>query len=143
MRFVLALLLAMFLGACLAGTLDANSRPAVIPKLSELPEDHAQRDAVLDQSHETAGPEQRKGMTKTERKVETAAAYAAAIIGDMFSSDHNVTFGVAIDEKVDHSALHHREEGHREEGQGSGSGSGSAAVVEPDRGELMPWVKLK
>lgn len=132
MRFVLALLL----GGCLAGSLDANSRPAVIPKLSELPEDHAQRDAVLDQSHETAGPEQRKGMTKTERKVETAAAYAAAIIGDMFSSDHNVTFGVAFDEKVDHSQLHREE-------AGSGSGSGSAAVVEPPSGDLMPWVKLK
>lgn len=131
MRFVLALLL----GGCLAFSLDANSRPAVIPKLSELPEDHAQRDAVLDQSHETAGPEQRKGMTKTERKVETAAAYAAAIIGDMFSSDHNVTFGVAFDEKVDNSQL-------RKQPEGSGSGSGSA-VVEPPSGDLMPWVKLK
>ena len=138
MRLVLALLL----GGCLAGSLDANSRPAVIPKLSELPEDHAQRDAVLDQSHETAGPEQRKGMTKKERKVETAAALAAAIIGDAFSSDHNVTIGVSTDtDPVKPTHVH--VDGERTEPAGQGSGSATNAVVEPRPGDLLPWVKLK
>jgi hypothetical protein len=136
MRFVLAIVFAGWLGGCLAGSLDANSRPAVIPKLSELPEDHAQRDAVLDQSHETAGPEQRKGLTKKERKIETAAALAAAIIGDAFSSDHNVTIGVSTDtDPVKPMSKY------EDPDAGSGSGSGSATPVEPT--ELMPWVKLK
>jgi hypothetical protein len=133
MRYVLAFLL----GGYLAGSLDANSRPAVIPKLSELPEDHAQRDAVLGQSHETAGPEQRKGMTKKERKAETAAALAAAIIGDAFSSDHNVTIGAAIDSSADDPKPIPREDA-----QGSGSGAARPAAIEP-AGELLPWVKLK
>jgi len=133
MRFLLAIAFAAWLGGCLAGSLDANSRPAVIPKLSELPEDHAQRDAVLDQSHETAGPEQRKGLTKKERKIETAAALAAAIIGDAFSSDHNVTIGVSTDTDP--------VKPYEDPDAGSGSGSGSATPVEPT--ELMPWVKLK
>jgi hypothetical protein len=133
MRYVLAFLL----GGCLAGSLDANSRPAVIPKLSELPEDHAQRDAVLDQSHAIAGPEQRKGMTKKERKAETAAALAAAIIGDVFSSDHNVTIGVAIDSSADEPTPIPRDDA-----KGSGSGVARPAASEP-AGELLPWVKLK
>lgn len=132
MRLVLALLL----GGCLAGTLDANSRPTVIPKLSELPEDHAQRDAILDQSQQAAGPEQRRGMTKKERRAETAAALAAAIIGDMFSSTHSVTIGVAIQPEADHTPLRRQEE----EGQGSAS---AAPLVEPPAEDLMPWVKLK
>jgi hypothetical protein len=110
----------------------------VIPKLSELPEDHAQRDAILDQSQQAAGPEQRKGMTKKERRAETAAALAAAIIGDMFSSTHNVTLGIAVEPAPDRTPL--RREG--EEGEGSGSGS-AAVAVEPPAGDLMPWVKLK
>jgi hypothetical protein len=137
MRFVLALLL----GGCIAGTLDANSRPAVIPKLSELPEDHAQRDAILDQSHATEAPEKQKPLSKKERRAVTAAAFAAAIIGDMFSTDHNVTLGMAIDSSADAPKAIPREQG-----QGSGSGSGSAAEspapIEP-AGDLMPWVKLE
>jgi hypothetical protein len=139
MRFVLALLL----GGCIAGTLDANSRPAVIPKLSELPEDHAQRDAILDQSHATEGPEKQQPLSKKERRAVTAAAFAAAIIGDIFSTDHNVTLGIAVDSSVDAPKAIPREQG---QGSGSGSGSGSAAEtpapIEP-AGDLMPWVKLK
>jgi hypothetical protein len=141
MRSVLALLFIGFAG-CLAGTLDANSRPAVIPKLSELPEDHAQRDAVLDQSHETAGPEQRKGMTKKERKIETAAALAAALIGDAFSSDHNVTIGLSTDtDPVKPAHIH--VDGEPTEPAGQGSGSATPVVVQPPSGDLLPWVKLK
>lgn len=146
MRSVLAFFIAGWLGGglvgCLAGTLDANSRPAVIPKLSELPEDHAQRDAVLDQSHETAGPEQRKGMTKKERKIETAAALAAALIGDAFSSDHNVTIGVSTDTDPVKPA-HVHVDGEPREPAGQGAGSATPAVVQPPPGDLLPWVKLE
>jgi len=95
MRAVLALVL---LGGCLIAGSSAGSgstRPGVMPMLSELPADATKRDAILDSSNTVAGPEQRKGMTVKERKTETAAATAAAIIGGMFSKTQNVTLGTA------------------------------------------------
>src|SRR5439155_19858605 len=71
------------------------TRPAVMPMLSELPTDAEKRDAILDQSAQTAGPEQRQGMTVKERKAETAAATAAAILGSIFSKTSSVTVGTA------------------------------------------------
>lgn len=142
MRLVLAFLLAGCLGG--GGGGGGATRPGVMPMLSELPSDPGQRDAILDQSQQTAGPEQRKGMTKKERKAETTAAYAAAIIGSMFSSDQNVTLGVATTtDSPDVPVPLPR--GAADAGQGSGQGSGSAtpAAVEPPPGQLLPWVKLK
>ncbi len=92
MRFVL---LAVALTGCLSGNLDANLRPGVMPKLSELPGDAEKRDGILNQSGERAGPEQRKTLTRGERKVETMAAVVAALIGEAFSTTKNVTIGVA------------------------------------------------
>lgn len=67
-----------------------------MPMLSELPADPARRDAILDSSNQVAGPEHRKGFTKKERKAESAAATAAAILGSAFSKTQNVTIGGAI-----------------------------------------------
>src|SRR5882672_8893068 len=92
MRALLALVL---LGGCFGGGSSGATRPAVMPLLSELPIEPTKRDAVLEQSAATAGPEQRQGMTAKERKAETAAATAAAIIGSMFSTTTNVTLGTA------------------------------------------------
>jgi hypothetical protein len=95
MRALIALVL---LGGCLGvggGAGGGGVRPGVMPMLSELPGDPAKRDAVLDSSNNVAGPEQRKGMTGKERKAETAAATAAAIIGSMFSKTQSVTLGGA------------------------------------------------
>lgn len=145
----LSLLLALAVaGGCLGGVLG-DTKPAVIPKLSELPPDPEKRDAVLDQSHETAGPEHRKGMTKKERKAETIAAFAAALIGEAFSSSHSVTLGSSS--TVDENALFEKPRPARASGAGAGSGSGSGsdagsgAVNEPpaDASQLTPWVKLK
>ncbi|HET9623237.1 MAG TPA: hypothetical protein VFP84_17810 [Kofleriaceae bacterium] len=86
-----------------SGAASSGSRPGVLPLLSELPSDPTKRDAVLDQSQAVAGPEQRKGMTVKERKTETAAATAAAILGGMFSKTQNVTLGSAT--TFDESAL--------------------------------------
>jgi hypothetical protein len=111
MRTVLALVL---LSGCFSaglGTGSESTRPGVMPMLSELPADPAKRDAVLDSSSTSAildssstgaGPE-RKGMTVKERKAETAASTAAAIIGGMFSKTQNVTLGAAT--VFDESAL--------------------------------------
>ncbi|TMQ13411.1 MAG: hypothetical protein E6J90_28650 [Deltaproteobacteria bacterium] len=95
MRALIALVL---LGGCFGvggGAGGGGVRPGVMPMLSELPGDPAKRDAVLDSSNHVAGPEQRKGMTGKERKAETAAATAAAIIGSMFSKTKSVTLGGA------------------------------------------------
>jgi hypothetical protein len=95
MRTVLALVL---LGGCVSAgstTGSGATRPGVMPMLSELPGDSTRRDAVLDSSNTVAGPEQRKGMTVKERKAETAASTAAAILGGMFSKTQNVTLGTA------------------------------------------------
>lgn len=94
MRVVLALVLST---GCFGGSLGGtgSTRPGVMPKLSELPGDAGHRDAVLDSSNQSAGPEHRKGMTVRERKVETGAATAAAIVGILFSKTSNVTLGTA------------------------------------------------
>ncbi|CAN5866695.1 hypothetical protein BH11MYX3_BH11MYX3_27990 [soil metagenome] len=138
MRHVLLL---MLLGGCIAGTLDANSRPAVTPKLSELPGDPGKRDAILDQANDTHGPEGRRTASKKQRKVETVAAFAAALVGSAFSKTQNVTLGTAA--AIDEDSLFQKRQAKRPNaatGAGSGSGSGSAAPTEPDSesGQLLP-----
>jgi hypothetical protein len=144
-RLLVLLVLVLAVFGCVGGVLDGNSRPAVIPKLSELPSDPEKRDAVLDRSHETAGPEHRKGMTKKERKAETIAAFAAALVGEAFSSSHSVTLGTSS--TVDENQLFEKTRPARAPGAGSGSGSnaGSGATNEPapDASQLTPWIKLK
>jgi len=91
-----AFLVVVLLGGCVGvGGTGGGSRPGVMPMLSELPGDPAKRNAVLDSSNATPSPEQRKGMTGKERKAETAAATAAAILGSMFSNTQNVTIGTS------------------------------------------------
>ena len=95
MRFPFSTCSVVLLGlaGCLGG--GSGARPGVMPKLSELPSDSGQRDAILDQSNQVAGPEQRRTSTPRELKAETAASFAAAMIGTVFSSGSNVTLGVA------------------------------------------------
>lgn len=69
-----------------------SMRPAVIPKLSELPSEPERRNGVLDSAHAQPGPEQQP-VSKKARKAETAAATAAAILGVMLSDHANVTLG--------------------------------------------------
>lgn len=85
----------VLLGGCL-GVGGGAARPAVTPMLSELPGDASKRDAVLDQANMAAGPEQRPGQTPAARKVETAAATAAAILGGAFSHTSSTTLGTTI-----------------------------------------------
>ncbi|MEO8703221.1 MAG: hypothetical protein ABI867_24455 [Kofleriaceae bacterium] len=81
------------------GMLD--SRPAVVPKLSELPDDPGKRDAILDQSQTVPGPEMRKNQTKKERRAETGAAIGAAILGQIFSTTENTVLGVSTVVEID------------------------------------------
>ena len=91
MRAVLLVLLSIPLA--LLSTCGGPTRPAVIPKLSELPAEPEQRNLVLDSAHVEPGPEQQKGKTTGQKKVETAAATAAAWIGILLSDHENVTMG--------------------------------------------------
>jgi len=143
MRALLALVL---LGGCFGGSTGASSgasRPGVMPLLSELPGDATKRDAVLDSANAAAGPEQRKGMTRKERKAETAAATAAAIIGGMFSSTQSVTLGSAT--VFDENALVAPSAG----GSPTPGAPATAAPGAPDgdsgpsNADLIPWIKLK
>jgi hypothetical protein len=140
------LVVLLLLGGCLGVASDGGSRPAVTPMLSELPTDPEKRDAILNQANDTHGPEGRRTASKKQRKVETTAAFAAAIIGSAFSKTQNVTLGTAT--TVDENRLFEKAPQRRPNGAGSGSGSGSgsdsAAPAEtPDAGQLLPWVKLK
>jgi hypothetical protein len=139
MRTVLAVLLLAGCFSAGSGTGSGSTRPAVMPMLSELPADPAKRDAILDSSTTVAGPEQRQGMTVKERKAETAAATAAAILGSLFSKSGNVTFGTAT--VFDESALaplpvppgstDHPDD------------PAKPAPGEPSNKDLTPWIKLR
>ena len=146
MRALIALVL---LGGCLGGGGSKSaSRPAVMPMLSELPSDPTKRDAVLDSASTTAGPEQRKGMTAKERKVETAAATAAAILGSMFSSTQSVTIGAAS--QFDESELIAPQAMPALQPAPSATGDdtvtpGASPTNDPDAPivELLPWIRLR
>jgi hypothetical protein len=145
MRAFMALVL---LGGCFGAGSSGASRPAVMPMLSELPADPAKRDAVLDSANTTAGPEQRKGMTRKERQAETAAATAAAILGSMFSSTQSVTLGTAtlFDEKqlIAPDAVPPPRTSSSEQADGAAQPD---APPPRDAGtsnaDLVPWIKLK
>jgi hypothetical protein len=79
----------------LLGGCGASARPAVMPMMSELPADPEKRDAVLDSASAQPGPEQRKPLPPKLHRVETTAATAAAILGELFSTTQNMTFGAA------------------------------------------------
>ena len=148
--YMRGLLVLVLLGGCFSAgsaTGSGSTRPGVMPMLSELPVDPVKRDAVLDSSNVVAGPEQRKGMTVKERKAETAAATAAAIIGGMFSRTQNVTLGTAT--VFDEAALAPlpvapppppAEAGKPDD---PASPTTPPAAIEPSNTDLIPWIKLR
>ena len=165
MRALVALVL---LGGCVGGGGSGagsgavgSTRPAVMPFLSELPTDPEKRNAILEQSSQTAGPEQRKGMTTKERKAETAAATAAAILGSIFSKTSTTTLGTAT--LIDENQLVAPQPEPRKRGAtakdarpGAAPEGGSDEAGKPDAGkpdpaddpgtsnaDLIPWIKLK
>ena len=142
MRALVALVL---LGGCVGAGSQGASRPAVMPLLSELPADATKRDAVLDSANTVAGPEHRKGMTRKERKVETAAATAAAILGEMFSSTPSVTLGTAT--LFDEDQLSAPPAAPPPPSTRAGDAARPDAAPANDAGtpntDLIPWIKLK
>lgn len=138
------LLFAFGLSGCFAGQLDSGMRPAVLPSMTAVPTDPEQRNGINDQSQQVAGPEQRKGMSKRARKVETTAAWAAAIVGVAFSKSDNVLLGGAgtveenqLFEKTPEKRPMRAKTSHTDpEGSEPPAGEDTA-------GDLVPWIKLK
>ena len=133
MRAFLVTILMVLVGC--AGSM----RPAVIPKLSELPTEPERRNAVLDSAHTQPGPEQ-KPSSKKAQKAESYAATAAAMIGLMLSDHENVTLGgaAAIDENLlfEDARPPRKPDGDKKKRE--------EAPPEPPRDEpLVPWVRLK
>jgi hypothetical protein len=116
----------MLLCAACAGSM----RPAVIPKLSELPAEPERRNTVLDSAHARPGPEQQP-VSKKARKVETAAATAAAWIGILLSDHENVVLGAEA--SFDENQLVDPKPKQPEK---------QTTPVEHD-GALVPWIQLK
>ena len=129
MRTLLAVL---FASAC-AGPM----RPAVIPKLSELPAQAERRDRVLDSANAEADPENQRPKTKRQKKAETAAATAAAWIGTLFSKTENVTMGVALE--IDETSLVDEPPPER---QKTDDPDAKPAPLEHDE-PLLPWIRLR
>lgn len=144
-----ALLVFVLLGGCFSAGSSGGAgatRPGVMPMLSELPRDSTKRDAILDSANTTAGPEQRKGMTAKQRKAETAAATAAAILGEMFSKTKNVTIGTAT--VFDEGALAPLPvppppPKSIDKTDDPAKATTSPAAVEPSNADLIPWIKLR
>lgn len=142
MRAVLAVFLLTGCFSASSGTGSGSTRPAMMPMLSELPADPAKRDAILDSSTTVAGPEQRQGMTVKERKAETAAATAAAILGSLFSKTENVTLGTAT--VFDEGALAPLPAPPRPPGSTDDPAeTAKPAPSEPSNKDLIPWIKLR
>lgn len=131
-----AYLLVLLLAGCSGGKAFSNTRPSVMPMLSELPTDAEKRDGILNQSNERARPENRRSLTKKQQKAETAAALAAALLGQAFSKTQNVTIGVAGDFEENALFQPQRETPKKK-----------AAPVAPEKtvpaSELVPWIKLE
>jgi hypothetical protein len=141
MRTALAVVL---LSGCLSAGSAAGTgatRPGVMPMLSELPSDPARRDAILDSSNAVAGPEQRKGSTVKERKAETAASTAAAILGSMFSKTQNVTLGAAS--AFDEGPVAPLPSPVPQTAGDPADPANPPAPIDTSNVDLIPWIKLR
>jgi hypothetical protein len=118
----------------------AGSKPAVIPKLSELPVEAQRRDAVLDTAHAQPGPEQQP-KTKKERKAETYAATAAAVIGWLMSDSENVTLGIGS--TIDETGIEPVETQSQREAREEAAKTPPPKPLERGDEPLVPWIELK
>jgi len=134
---VAALLLAVGCGRGVTG--GSGPGVAVMPNMTELPGDPGKRDAVLNQSNARPDPEHsRQHLSPKLRRVETTAATAAAIIGDIFSTTKNVVFGTggSFDENaiIDGQPQPVPQPVHQP--------ASDDGAKDYDSGQLVPWVKL-
>ena len=123
-----ALILVMLFGC---NPLAVPEHPAVIQKLDQVPEEH--RDEAIDTTTLIRPTAENQPKTAKGRRQETLAAFAAAVIGDMFSKDSNVDFGL---EWVDTTSQKKRP---TTEETPAAKPAPAPAV---DSKQLVPWVRL-
>jgi len=129
--FRLALLVTV-VAACAGKT-----SPTTMARLDSLPGEHVAREQRLESTSARPGPETQKGKSTRWRKVETAAATAAAIAGLIFSTTKTVTIGVSG--SIDENEL-------VDPGYSERAGDRPKKASEPeayDAGQLTPWVRLR
>ena len=115
--------------ALLCGCFVIPNRPAVQPRLSELPTEREKQDAILDRAYSETTPEHlRSKPSALQREVETVAATVAVLVAMGLSKSANVTFGYAseIEEAPTKKQPRHVE-----------------PESNPDPTQLVPWIQLR
>ena len=100
--------------------------------MTQMPLEAEKRDHLLDSSVAPPPAESRKPLTARERKAETAAATAAAVIGWLMSSNENVMLGASM--SVGENQI-------VEEHQAKAKPATPAPVDKP--AVLIPWIDLR
>jgi hypothetical protein len=108
----------------------AHVRPAVIPNLTQVPDD--KRGDIIDSSLVRPTQEQQP-TTKRGRQIETGAATAAAILGQIFSTTENTGMGFQMVEDAPHPSAVQPQ-------QDNGEKPPPPAPADPDH--LVPWIHL-
>jgi hypothetical protein len=153
------LALALEVTACSAST--SSVAPSAMLNMSSLPDDQDRRRERIESTEVRRGPENRKPLPTKLRRVETAAATAAAIVGMFFSSSPSVLLGggIAIDEgPVFQSGESRGKDGRRKDGKRAGKSGDKGKDGEAsddgasedeasddetiDATQLVPWVRL-
>ena len=131
--------LACALAAGLAGCTQSVT-PAAMMDMRSLPDDPSRRKERLDSIAARPGPENHKPMPAAMRRVETAAATAAAVLGMIFTKNPSVLLGAAtpFDENriVDPSG---GQVARPDEDEGAEKKK-DAGRIDPTK--LVPWVVL-
>ena len=93
---------ASILGVVMAAGCAGPAQLGVSPSMTEMPIEAERRDHLLDTATARPTAESRKPLTRRERKAQTAAATAAAVVGWLMSSHPNTVLGVSgpIDENL-------------------------------------------
>ena len=125
-----ALILVMLVGC---NPLAVPEHPAVIQKLDQVPADH--RDEAIDTTNLIRPTSENQPKTAKGRRQETVAAFAAAVIGDMFSKDSNVDFGLSW---VDSTPQKKSQQPAAEEPPAAKP----ASTPPVDSTKLVPWIHL-
>jgi hypothetical protein len=111
--------------------------PAALLDMRGLPDDAQRRNERLDSAAARPAPETRRRMNAKVRRVETAAATAAAVLGMLFSSSPNVLLGGGS--SFDENQISSPQESRTARGKKSPDQDDPEPV---DASQLVPWVKL-
>jgi hypothetical protein len=112
--------------------LAVPEHPAVIQKLDQVPAEH--RDEAIDTTTLIRPTAENQPKTAKGRREETIGAFAAAVIGDMFSKSSNVDFGLEIVDTQPQKKHPAAEE--------TPAATPTPAPAPVDSTKLVPWIRL-